>query len=89
MTSIRPDRDSYALQRRYVRKKGGKPLKGFAMDLVVRFNSEETAFLQDLNSDRNVMPFTNVDDLVIFLAGEIKRNHDEHYAAAWTRDGET
>lgn len=82
MTSIRPDRDSYALRRRYASKKGKKPLKGFAMDLVVRFNSEGTAFVQDLNSDRNTMPFTNVDDVILFLATEIKRNHDEHYAAA-------
>jgi hypothetical protein len=82
MTSIRPDRDSYALQRRYISKKGQKPLKGFAMDLVIRFNSEGTAFLQDLNSDRNVMPFTNVDDLLEFLDEEIRSNHDEHYDSA-------
>jgi hypothetical protein len=82
MTSIHPDRDSYALRRRYTSKKGQKPLKGFAMDLVIRFNSEGTAFLQDLNSDRNVMPFTNVDDLLEFLDAEVRSNHDEHYGSA-------
>jgi hypothetical protein len=81
MTSIRPDRSTYALERRYGHKKGGKPLKGFALDITIRFNTEGVPFLQDLNSNRNVMPFTNVDDLMEFLDEQIRSNHDAHYGA--------
>jgi hypothetical protein len=81
MTSIRPDRSSYALQRRLTHKKGGKPLEGYAIDIVVRFNKEGVPFLQDLNSDRNVMPFTNVGDLRRFLDEQIERNYIAHFGA--------
>jgi hypothetical protein len=82
MTPIPADRNSYALQRRYVSKKGGKPLKGFALDLTLRFNTDGTPFLQDHNSEWNVMPFTNLGDLRRFLDEQIERNHVEHYGSA-------
>jgi hypothetical protein len=81
MTPIPPDRSSYALQRRYASKKGGKPLKGFAFDVTVRFNTEGTAFLQDHNSDGSVMPFTALGDLRRFLDEHIERNYVEHYGS--------
>lgn len=81
MTSIRADGEGYRLRRRLRQKKGGKPLDGFAMDIVVRFNAEGSASVQDLNSDRNTMRFASVDDLVGWLGAEIKRAHDEHFAS--------
>lgn len=79
MTSIHPDPSPYTLRRRLRHRKGGKPLGGFALDLVVRFDADGTAFVQDLNSSRNVMRFTDVSDLLMWLAPEIKRVHDEHF----------
>ena len=74
------DRDGYRLRRRLRHKKGGQPLTGFAMDIVVRFDEEGAASVQDLNSDRNTMRFTSVEDLVGWLGPEIKRVHGEHFA---------
>lgn len=85
MTSIRTDRDGYRLRRRMRQKKGGKPLSGFAMDIVVRFDDEGAASVQDLNDDRNTMRFRSVDDLVAWLGPEIKRAHDEHFASGSNR----
>jgi hypothetical protein len=82
MTPIPADRNSYRLQSRYASKKGGKPLKGFALDLTLRFNTDGTPFLQDHNSERNVMPFTNLGDLRRFLDEHIERNYVEHYGSS-------
>jgi hypothetical protein len=82
MTSIRTDREAYSLTRRYLSKKGKKPLKGFALDLTIRFNTDGVPFLQDHNGELNTMPFQNVDQMIGWLGEHIKHNHDEHYAAA-------
>lgn len=80
MTSIHPDREAYALERRYVRRKGKKPLKGFALDITVRFNAEGVPFLQDHNGELGTMPFHDVDEFIGWLGENIKHNHVEHYA---------
>jgi len=80
MTSILTDRDGYRLRRRLRHRKGGKQLSGFAMDIVLRFDAEGAASLQDLNGDRNAMRFTSVDDLLGWLGPEIRRVHEEHFA---------
>jgi hypothetical protein len=82
MTGIPPDRTTYALERRYSSKKGGKPLKGFALDLTIRFNSTGTAFVQNHNGDRGPMPFNTLEELKQFVSDEIDRNYGEHFAAA-------
>jgi hypothetical protein len=82
MTGIRADRTTYAIERRYQSKKGGKPLKGFALDITVRFNTDGHPFLQDLNSSKGPMPFNTLEELKGFIDGEIDRNHAEHYGAA-------
>ena len=81
MTSIHTDREAYALARRYVSKKGKKPLKGFALDITIRFNAEGVPFLQDHNGNLGTVPFHNTDELVRWLDEHIRHNHDEHYAA--------
>lgn len=81
MTGIRADRTTYAVERRYVSKKGGKPLRGFALDTTIRFNIDGHPFLQDHNSNSGPMPFNTVDEVAKFLADEIVRNHREHFAA--------
>ena len=79
MTGIRADRTTYAIDRRYESKKGGKPLKGFALDITMRFNTDGHPFLQDHNSDGGPMPFNTVDELAKFVSDEIRRNHREHF----------
>ena len=81
MTPIHADRP-YALQPRYVNKRSGKPLTGFALDITIRFNTDGTPFLQDLNSDSNVIPHTNVDDLMKTLNDEIRHNYTKRYGKA-------
>ena len=79
MTPIRADRETYAIERRTQSKKGQKPLKGFAIDITVRFNTDGHPFLQDHNSDGNTMPFNYVSELTAFVGKEIERNWLEHY----------
>jgi hypothetical protein len=83
MTGIPADRTKYAIERRYQSKKGGKPLKGFALDLTIRFNTDGHPFLQDHNGN-GPMPFNTVDELWDFLSSEIARNWGEHFAPAAT-----
>jgi hypothetical protein len=84
MTSIHADlpQEAYALARRYTSKRGRKPLKGFALDLTVRFNSDGVPFLQDHNGDLGTMPFHNVDEFTEWFAYKIKQNYDEHYRSS-------
>jgi hypothetical protein len=79
MTGIRADRTTYAIERRYQSKKGGKPLKGFAVDVTIRFNTYGTPFVQDHNSDEGPMPFNTLDELRSFIDAEIERNYQEHF----------
>jgi len=60
MTPIHPDHGDKRLTARYVRKKSTKPLKGCALDICIRFNKDGVPFLDDLNTDHDVRPFTNV-----------------------------
>jgi hypothetical protein len=83
MTKIRADRTRYAIDRRYQSKKGGKPLKGFALDITIRFNTDGHPFLQDHNSN-GPMPFNTVDELQDFVAQEIARNYSEHFVGSST-----
>jgi hypothetical protein len=69
----------YRLARRTKNKRGGGPLSGYALDITIRVNSQGAYFLQDHNSDRNVMPHNDRDELVITLMQELKRNHMEHF----------
>jgi hypothetical protein len=76
---IQPNQQ-YKLNRRYVHKNSDQALKGFALDLTLRFNTDGHPFLDDLNGD-GVMPFNTVDEVADFVAAEIRRNHSEHYAS--------
>ncbi len=49
----------YKVERRTTNKRGGGQLSGYALDITVRDNGDEAYFLQDHNSDRNVMPHNN------------------------------
>jgi hypothetical protein len=69
----------YRIERRTRRKRGGGPLSGYAVDITIRVNSEESYFLEDHNSDRNVMPHTNRQDLIETLKQELERNHIDHF----------
>jgi hypothetical protein len=80
MTGIPADRTQYRLERRYKSKKGGKPLKGFALDVTIRFNTYGTPFVQDHNGN-GPMPFNTLDELGDFISEQIERNHREHYTA--------
>ncbi len=80
MTEIPADRPKYRIERRYQHKKGSKPLKGFALDITMRFNKDGSPFLQDHNG--TTMPFNTLDQLKAFVADEIDRNHAEHYKGA-------
>ncbi len=82
MTSIHADREAYALERRYVRRKGKKPLNGFALDITVLFNTHGVPFLEDHNGDLGKMPFHDVDEFIGWLSEHVKHNHDEHYVTA-------
>jgi hypothetical protein len=82
MTPIPADHEDNHLKPRFVRKKSTKPLKGFALDLSLRFNSEGVPFLEDLNSNQNVRPFTNVTDLLVTLGAEIKELHKKRFPGA-------
>jgi hypothetical protein len=82
MTPIPADHEEGSLKPRFVRKKSTKPLKGFAVDLSLRFNSEGVPFLEDLNSKSNVRPFTNVTDLLVTLGSEIRELHEKRFPGA-------
>lgn len=71
--------DPYRVERRTKNKRAGKPLSGYALDVTIRVNGEEAYFLQDHNSDRNVMPHNNREELVETLLQELERNHREHF----------
>lgn len=70
---------SYRIERRTKKKRGGKKLSAYALDITIRVNSEEAYFLQDHNSTRNVMPHNNRDEFVEILLHELERNHLEHF----------
>ena len=82
MTTILADRNTYAIRPRFMRKKGGKPLNGFALDITIRFNTDGVPFLEDHNGVRNTMPFANLDDLRVFIDSELVRNHKERFGSA-------
>lgn len=50
--------EPYRIVRRTRNKSNGKPLSAYAIDITIRVNHEEAYFLEDHNSDRNVMPHT-------------------------------
>ena len=69
----------YALERRTKMKRGGGQLSGYAFDITIRVNGQEAYFLQDHNSDRNVMPHNDREELVKTLVDELERNHKAHF----------
>jgi hypothetical protein len=71
--------EPYSIKRRTKHKQTGAPLSGYAIDITIRVNREEAYFLQDHNSDRNVMPHSDRDDLIDTLTTELERNHIEHF----------
>jgi hypothetical protein len=81
MAGIPADRTQYRLNRRYASKKGGKPLKGFALDVTIRFNTYGTAFIQDHNGE-GPMPFDTVDEAREFVGDWIGRNYREHFGGS-------
>jgi hypothetical protein len=73
--------EPYRVERRTKHKRTGEPLSGYAIDITIRVNGEEAYFLQDHNTDRNVMPHNNRDELIDTLTAELERNHAEHFSA--------
>lgn len=71
--------EPYRINRRTKHKTTGKDLSGYAVDVTIRVNSDGAYFLQDHNSDRNVMPHNNREELVETLMNELERNHAEHF----------
>lgn len=71
--------EPYLLQRRMKKKGGSEQLSGYAFDITIRVNGEGAYFLQDHNSDRNVMPHNNRQELVETVLDELERNHIEHF----------
>ena len=71
----------YKVERRTTNKRGGGQLSGYALDITIRVNGDEAYFLQDHNSDRNVMPHNNRQELVDTLLAELDRNHAEHFGS--------
>jgi hypothetical protein len=71
--------EPYRLQRRTKKKGGNEQLSGYALDITIRVNREGAYFLQDRNSDRNVMPHNNRQELTETLLSELDRNHSEHF----------
>jgi hypothetical protein len=69
----------YRIERRTKRKRGGGQLSGYAVDITIRVNGEESYFLQDHNSARTAMPHNNREELVATLLEELERNHIEHF----------
>jgi hypothetical protein len=69
----------YKITRRTKRLNSNQALSGYALDITIRANHEGAYFLQDHNSDRNTMPFTNVDDIRDFLDREIERNDQDFF----------
>jgi hypothetical protein len=69
----------YRIERRTKRKQGGGQLSGYAFDLTIRVNGGEAYFLEDHNSDRNVMPHNDRKELVQTILDELERNHNEHF----------
>jgi uncharacterized protein (UPF0297 family) len=70
----------YRIERRMKKKHGGGQLSGYALDITIRVNGDGAYFLQDHNSDRNVMPHNNREELVESLLAELARNHGEHFS---------
>jgi hypothetical protein len=74
--------EPYRIERRTRHKRGGKPLSGYAVDITIRANAGEAYFLEDHNSERNVMPHNNREELVRTILHELERNHTEHFGHA-------
>jgi hypothetical protein len=70
-------RSDYRLTRRTVSQQTGKPLKGFAIDLTLRF-SGMPCVVDDKNTE-GVAGFEDLQSLQAFLSDEITRNYREHY----------
>lgn len=73
--------EPYGLNRRTKNKTNGKPLSGYAFDITIRVNGEGAYFLEDHNSDRNVMPHNNREELSETIFNELQRHHLEHFGA--------
>jgi hypothetical protein len=79
MAGIPADRAQYRLMRRHRSKNGGKPLKGFALDLTIRFNSNGTVFVQDINGDAT-MPFASMEQARDFIVSWLEWHYRDHFA---------
>ena len=79
MAGIPADRAQYRLTRRHKSKRDGRPLKGFALDLTIRFNSNGTAFVQDHNGDAT-MPFTTMEQARDFITEWMEWHYRDHFA---------
>jgi hypothetical protein len=69
----------YRIVRRTLNKSNGKPLSGYAVDITIRANGKGAYFLEDHNSDANVMPHNDLAELLGTLVPELVRNHQEHF----------
>lgn len=59
-------------------------MKGFALDLTVRFSTNGMPFLQDHNSTHGTMPFNTVSEVRAFISEEIDRNFEELFKLTHT-----
>ena len=79
MAGIPVDRTQYRLKRRYKSKRGGRPLKAFALDVTIRFNGNGTVFVQDHNGD-STMPFKTMEQARDFIAEWLAWHYHDHFA---------
>jgi hypothetical protein len=71
--------EHYRIERRTKRKRGAADLSGYALDITIRVNHEGAYFLEDHNSDRNVMPHNDRSEFLQTFVEELERNHIEHF----------
>jgi hypothetical protein len=72
------DRTQYTTHRRYKHKTANKDLSAYALDWTIRFNHQQSAFLDDHNGG-DPMVFNNLEELRGFLNEELDRHYAEHF----------
>jgi hypothetical protein len=75
-----PDKTAYETHRRYRHKRANKDLSGFALDWTIRFNHQQSAFLDDQNGG-DAMVFNDLGEISNFIREELERHHAEFFGA--------
>jgi hypothetical protein len=80
MTETPEGPTKYETHRRYQHKRAKKPLSGFALDWTIRFNHQQSAFLDDHNGG-DPMVFNDLEEITNFIREELERHHAEFFTA--------